>query len=133
MPEVRQDPTTGAWCVLSGDRGHRPVRLVTPVLEEPAQCPFCPGNEGVTLPTLASVEGPDGWLVRAFPNRYPALRVEETGAALGAPPLVGATGLGLLRTESPSMTARSSMRLLVVSCSAPLATRSLPLAPCLRT
>lgn len=78
MPELRQDPTTGLWTVLSGDRGHRPIRLVTPQLAEvPAdRCPFCRGHEHTTLPTLAGVEGPDGWLVRAFPNRYPALRVE---------------------------------------------------------
>ncbi|HMV67825.1 MAG TPA: hypothetical protein PKA64_13330 [Myxococcota bacterium] len=78
LPQIREDPTTGARVVLSGDRGHRPIRLVTPTLAavEPRDCPFCPGNEGVTLPTLASREGPDGWLVRAFPNRFPALRVE---------------------------------------------------------
>ena len=78
MPEQRQDPTTGAWVVLSGDRGHRPIRLVTPELSpiDPSDCPFCRGNESVTLPTLAERTDASGWLVRAFPNRFPALRVE---------------------------------------------------------
>jgi UDPglucose--hexose-1-phosphate uridylyltransferase len=46
-------------------------------------CPFCEGNETLTPPeTLARrpaggpADGP-GWLVRAFPNKYPALTPEE--------------------------------------------------------
>lgn len=95
-PQIREDPTTGARCVLSGDRGHRPIRLVTPVLAPvaPADCPFCPGNEAVTMPTLASREGPEGWLVRAFPNRFPALRVECTPESGAEGPWAWASGVG---------------------------------------
>jgi UDPglucose--hexose-1-phosphate uridylyltransferase len=104
MPTLRQDPTTGAWSVLSGDRGHRPVRLVTPQLDAtPAACPFCPGNEGVTMPTLAGVDGPDGWRVRAFPNRFPGLRIEDDGAVAQQPPYVSVGGFGCheVIAESP--------------------------------
>lgn len=46
-------------------------------------CPFCPGNEAETPPEVL-VERPGGgppdgpgWLVRAFPNKFPALPPEE--------------------------------------------------------
>jgi UDPglucose--hexose-1-phosphate uridylyltransferase len=46
-------------------------------------CPFCPGQERYTpseitarRPGGGERDGP-GWTVRVFPNRYPALRVEE--------------------------------------------------------
>ncbi len=96
MPEIRHDPTTGAWCVLSGDRGHRPIRLVTPELASlsTANCPFCPGNEAATMPTLAERTAPDGWRVRAFPNRFPALRVEGEAAIRREGPWAQATGVG---------------------------------------
>lgn len=46
-------------------------------------CPFCPGNEGLTPPETAAVRpgaGPadsPGWLVRAIPNKFPALAPDE--------------------------------------------------------
>jgi UDPglucose--hexose-1-phosphate uridylyltransferase len=48
-----------------------------------AGCPFCPGNEGLTPPETAAVRpggGPPdspGWLVRAIPNKFPALSPDE--------------------------------------------------------
>jgi UDPglucose--hexose-1-phosphate uridylyltransferase len=46
-------------------------------------CPFCPGNERLTPPETAAVRpggGPPdspGWLVRAIPNKFPALAANE--------------------------------------------------------
>lgn len=46
-------------------------------------CPFCPGNEGETPPETMAVRpgggaaDGDGWLVRAVPNKFPALAPEE--------------------------------------------------------
>ena len=46
-------------------------------------CPFCPGNEGETPPETMAVrpEGGEanggGWLVRAVPNKFPALAPDE--------------------------------------------------------
>lgn len=105
MPEQRQDPTTGAWVVLSGDRGHRPIRLVTPELApiDPSDCPFCRGNEAVTMPTLAERGDASGWLVRAFPNRFPALRVEGDVSRAQRGPWGWASGVGAheVIAESP--------------------------------
>jgi UDPglucose--hexose-1-phosphate uridylyltransferase len=71
MIEMRQDPTTRAW-ILVGHTGGDPGRK-----EAPEGCPFCPGHEAETPPTLANITGPDGaWRVRAFPDRMPVFQVE---------------------------------------------------------
>jgi UDPglucose--hexose-1-phosphate uridylyltransferase len=45
---------------------------------EQSTCPFCPGNESFTPPSILEVPGEGGrWVVRVFPNKYPALRVEN--------------------------------------------------------
>jgi len=42
-------------------------------------CPFCSGNENLTPPEIYA-DRPDGgdWQVRVVPNKFPALRIEET-------------------------------------------------------
>ena len=76
MREQRRDPTTGLTCIVAPERGARPMvtRQAPSVQLDPAACPFCPGNEHTTMQTLAWRGDP--WSVRAFPNKYPALRVE---------------------------------------------------------
>lgn len=97
MPEQRRDPTLGTWCVISGERGHRPLPLVLPTLSPVSRerCPFCPGNEAATTATLMRVDDDDGhWLVRAFPNRYPALRVEGEVRRVAVGPFDRSEGIG---------------------------------------
>lgn len=72
LPELRQDPVTGEWVIMADRRGQRP-QVKTEV------CPFCEGNEHLTAgPELYRLcrEDGSGWLVRGFPNLYPALMVE---------------------------------------------------------
>jgi len=73
--EVRRDPTTGLWSVISTERVERPVHLeprrIPPI--PPESCPFCPGNERATAKAIDVVADDQGWLVRAFPNKYTAL------------------------------------------------------------
>jgi UDPglucose--hexose-1-phosphate uridylyltransferase len=71
MIEIRQDPTTRTW-ILVGHSG-------ADVGQKHAKdgCPFCPGHEAETPPTLAAITGPDGaWRVRAFPDKMPVFQVE---------------------------------------------------------
>jgi UDPglucose--hexose-1-phosphate uridylyltransferase len=83
MSTMRQDPTTGEWVILATERAKRPHDLARAKTkpEPPAflpSCPFCPGNEGKT-PKETLVYGNDrkgGWKVRAFANRFPALRAD---------------------------------------------------------
>ena len=81
MSQLRLDPLTGRWVVISLDRGDRPsdlARRLLPVEFDPSRpCPFCPGHEEATPPALETY-GPGGeWLVRVVPNRFPAFAGHE--------------------------------------------------------
>jgi len=83
MSELRKDPVTGRWVIISTERGRRPTDFG--VQENKAKggfCPFCPGNEDKTPPEILAFRpegsprnGP-GWHLRVVPNKFPALRVE---------------------------------------------------------
>ena len=83
MPELRKDPVTSRWVIISTERGKRPTDF-PPEPERPkrAFCPFCPGNEDRTPPEVLAYRGggggPNGpgWSLRVVPNKFPALRIE---------------------------------------------------------
>jgi UDPglucose--hexose-1-phosphate uridylyltransferase len=83
MPELRKDPVTGRWVIISTERRKRPsdFRLENRAFEPAAFCPFCEGNEAFTPREVlcyrrsGGANGP-GWDVRVVPNKYPALQVE---------------------------------------------------------
>ena len=86
MPQLRRDPVTGRWVIISTDRQKRPndFRLERATTVGREQCPFCPGHEALTPPEVLSyrqnggaANGP-GWHVRVVPNKFPALQVEGT-------------------------------------------------------
>jgi UDPglucose--hexose-1-phosphate uridylyltransferase len=84
MPELRKDPITGTWVIISEERKKRPKYyqiVVDKDLSMPENCPFCPGNEAMTPPEtyalrtgLSRPNGP-GWDLRVVPNKFPALRI----------------------------------------------------------
>ena len=76
MNQLRLDPLTGRWVVVSTDRALRPLAFPGRTGEVQSDtslpCPFCPGNEEST-PSALETYGPSGsWLVRVVPNLYPA-------------------------------------------------------------
>jgi len=84
LPELRKDPVTGRWVIISTDRQKRPndfifERATTLGKDE---CPFCPGHEFLTPPEVmayrqnGSAPNTPGWDVRVVPNKFPALQVE---------------------------------------------------------
>ncbi len=93
--EIRKDYLLDRWVVFASERAKRPTDFARKWAERPGStaCPFCPGNEAKTPPatllylpanggvrkTSDPTEGPreTGWLVRCFPNLYPALRSRE--------------------------------------------------------
>ncbi len=83
MPELRKDPVTGRWVIISTERGKRPSDFgIEKTKSKEGFCPFCPGNEEKTPPEImafrqegGSRNGP-GWRLRVVPNKFPALRVE---------------------------------------------------------
>jgi UDPglucose--hexose-1-phosphate uridylyltransferase len=81
MPELRQNLITRDWVVISTDRANRPDELRRPPKQQThpqydKECPFCPGNEHLTLKEISRIGRPDSWRVRAVPNKYPALASE---------------------------------------------------------
>jgi UDPglucose--hexose-1-phosphate uridylyltransferase len=86
LPELRKDPVTGRWVIISTDRQKRPndFRREHSVASGRERCPFCPGHEAMTPPEILAYRqngGPAnsrGWELRVVPNKYPALQVEGT-------------------------------------------------------
>jgi len=84
LPELRKDPITNRWVIISTDRAKRPTDFVRESVEIRGKgfCPFCYGNEGKTPPELlaygrnGSGANSPGWTVRVVPNKFPALGIE---------------------------------------------------------
>jgi UDPglucose--hexose-1-phosphate uridylyltransferase len=83
MPELRKDPVTSRWVIISTERGKRPSDFgPEPDRKRGGFCPFCPGNEDKTPSEVLAYRnsgsqpnGP-GWHVRVVPNKFPALQIE---------------------------------------------------------
>jgi len=86
MPELRKDPVTGRWVIISTGRRKRPndFRIERAVKLAGDYCPFCPGREDMTPPEVLAFRsnggGPNSasWDLRVVPNKFPALQVEGT-------------------------------------------------------
>jgi UDPglucose--hexose-1-phosphate uridylyltransferase len=86
MSELRKDPVTSRWVVISTDRRKRPTdfRLESVKLTPDGACPFCEGHEDMTPRELlahrrnGSAPNSPGWDLRVVPNQFPVLRVEGT-------------------------------------------------------
>jgi UDPglucose--hexose-1-phosphate uridylyltransferase len=86
LSELRKDPITGRWVIISTERRKRPndFRLESVRIAPDPSCPFCEGHEHMTPREVASSRrngGPPnspGWDLRVVPNQFPVLRVEGT-------------------------------------------------------
>ena len=70
---IRTNLITGDPILFAPERAGRPHAFGRD--EKEIACPFCPGNESHTPPTIASVGEP--WRIRVFPNKYPAAEGHE--------------------------------------------------------
>jgi UDPglucose--hexose-1-phosphate uridylyltransferase len=83
MPELRKDPVSGRWVIISIERGKRPSDFGVRVsAKKGGFCAFCEGNERTTPPEILAFR-PDkgkpntpGWTLRVVSNKFPALNVE---------------------------------------------------------
>jgi UDPglucose--hexose-1-phosphate uridylyltransferase len=86
VPELRKDPVTGRWVIISTDRQKRPndFRIEKSAVIGAEFCPFCLGREQMTPPEVLAFRNhggapnSPGWDLRVVPNRFPALQVEGT-------------------------------------------------------
>ena len=86
MPELRKDPVTGRWVIISTDRRKRPTdfHIERASLIDGEVCPFCAGREALTPPEVLAfrqnggLPNAPGWDLRVVPNKFPALQVEGT-------------------------------------------------------
>lgn len=73
---MRLNPLNGRWVTIVSDRAARPndfaPRDHALDAEPDRPCPFCPGNEGSSLPALETVGDGGHWEMRVVPNLYPA-------------------------------------------------------------
>ena len=82
MNELRKDPISGNWVIISPERGKRPhalVRLQRVIKKKKTVCPLCSGTENLTPPEIYALRSKKskpntrGWRVRVVPNKFPAL------------------------------------------------------------
>jgi UDPglucose--hexose-1-phosphate uridylyltransferase len=81
MPELRKDPVSGRWVIISSERSKRPSDFASdsPSRRNQGLCPFCPGNEHATPPEISALRDPEtapdtpGWTLRVISNKFPAL------------------------------------------------------------
>jgi len=86
MADLRKDPVTGRWVIISTERRKRPTdfRLESVHIAPDPSCPFCEGHEQMTPQELLAVRhngsraNMPGWNLRVVPNQFPVLRVEGT-------------------------------------------------------
>ncbi|MBI5155369.1 galactose-1-phosphate uridylyltransferase [Candidatus Poribacteria bacterium] len=84
MPELRKDPVTGRWVIISAERAKRPAKLVRPVPTNKIDAfdPFLPGGEDKTPGEVLAYRPPGsaanspGWWLRVVPNKFPALETQ---------------------------------------------------------
>jgi UDPglucose--hexose-1-phosphate uridylyltransferase len=84
VSELRKDPVTGRWVIISTERSKRlsDFQLESVSITPDESCPFCEGHEHMTSRELLARRRdgshPDGsgWDLRVVPNQFPVLRVE---------------------------------------------------------
>jgi len=83
LPELRRDPITGRWVIISTDIARRPTDFAQDhvVARGDPHCQFCAGQEHRTPAEVLAYRdggGPNqgGWRLRVVPDKFPALRVE---------------------------------------------------------
>ncbi len=112
MSEFRKDPLHNKWVLIVPKRGKRPHaffnREAIKEKNDKKNCPFCERNEFLTPPEVDSFRDngkPDepGWLIRVFPNKYPALNngIKMSSGAKRMPDLVEGYGIHEVIAETP--------------------------------
>ncbi|MBU1627722.1 galactose-1-phosphate uridylyltransferase [bacterium] len=83
MPELRKDPVSNRWVIISTERSNRPFDFEQ---QKPQyslnSCPFCPGQESETpieidsIPSSTNDQNQSSWAVRVIPNKFKVLTLD---------------------------------------------------------
>jgi UDPglucose--hexose-1-phosphate uridylyltransferase len=74
MIELRKDYILDRWSYIAANRGKRPKQFKKSEKNSNERvCYFCPGNEHLTPPEIGRVEYKNGWKIRWFLNKFPAV------------------------------------------------------------
>lgn len=128
MPEIRKDPVFGRWVIIASERSLRPNQFRETGGGKAGHCPFCPGYEAetppsiYTLPAKKEASGPgdtmphgvpgsskagrgkaSDWRLRVVRNKYPALEPEgdTINRVEGIYDLMDGTGFHEVVIETP--------------------------------
>lgn len=113
MPELRKDPISGRWVIISTERSKRPDAFAAephPLAKSYAErCPFDENREHMTRPEIVSFRRKDssrdepGWWVRVVPHTSPILQIEGDLGRMGVGMFDMMNGIGAheLVVETP--------------------------------
>jgi len=71
--EIRRGYFGGEYVIFSPARKARPHAFRKPAEKSGFVCPFCPGNERMTPPSIKEIRDGSGWSMRLIPNKFPAV------------------------------------------------------------
>lgn len=79
MGELRKDYVMDRWVIISSKRQQRPNEFLVRKAEKKVKtvCAFCKGNEHLTPKETYRVEDDGEWIIRCFPNKFPAVSMDK--------------------------------------------------------
>ncbi len=84
MLELRKDYILDRYAIIAEKRKHRPRQISHKEIKENIKtCYFCPGNEKTTPKEKGRVEFKSKWLIRWFPNLFPAVELKGSPTIKG--------------------------------------------------
>lgn len=80
MSEFRRNPFTGEWTVYAKNRKNKPYEFHFGENQKIGveTCPFCPGHETGTTPTIYEKMVDGKWQIRVFENKFPIVQQQDT-------------------------------------------------------
>jgi UDPglucose--hexose-1-phosphate uridylyltransferase len=90
--ELRKDYFLDRQVIIAVGRGRRPTDFKhggAAESEAGKACFFCPGSENLTPPEIMRTEEGGRWVMRVFPNKFPAVTPEEGAATESMMPAYG--------------------------------------------
>ena len=82
--ELRKDYILDRWVIIASERKKRPKEFKKTKAKKEGICYFCPGNENLTPKETGRIEKNGKWIIRWFPNKFPAVSHEGSPAIRSA-------------------------------------------------